>query len=68
MKKLVAFVMAMAITAMAFGQMENIIYPGVEPVQDSQDRTGWIGGAEEYDFKMLEVPVGGEQCSEDVSD
>ena len=50
MKKLVAFVMAMAITAMAFGQMENIIYPGVEPVQDSQDRTGWIGGAEEYDF------------------
>ena len=49
MRKLFTFVMAMVITAMAFGQMENLLYPGVIPVQDSQDdRTGWIGGIDNY--------------------
>ena len=49
MRKLFTFVMAMVITAMAFGQMENLLCPGVIPVQDSQDdRTGWIGGVDDY--------------------
>ncbi len=63
MKKLFAFfVMAMVITTMAFGQMENVLYPVVQPVQDPQDdRTSWIGGMEEYDY-YLELSEGKKIC------
>ena len=53
--------MSMVITAMVFGQMENIIYSGVEPVQDTQDRTGWIGGGEDYDL-LYNVPANWRIC------
>ena len=62
MRKLFTFVMAMVITAMVFGQMENIIYPGVEPVQDPQDdRTGWIGGGEDYSH-LYNMPANWRVC------
>ena len=62
MRKLFTFVMAMVITAMAFGQMENVVYPGVQPVQDPQDdRTSWIGGGETYTH-LYRVPEKARIC------
>ena len=44
--------MAMVIVTMTFGQIVKTLYPVDQPVQDTQDRTGWIGGAEDYNFYM----------------
>ena len=57
MKKLFTFLVAMVIATMAFGQFENRLYPIDQPIPASQeDRTGWIGGGENYDimFRMNE--------------
>ena len=53
MKKLFSLLVAMVITTMAFGQNDNILYPIDQPVQDTQDRTGWIGGTETYDYYFV---------------
>ena len=59
MKKLFTFVVAMAITAMAFGQFENVLSPTDQPIPASQeDRTGWIGGEEDYSH-LFKVNEGG---------
>ena len=57
MKKLFTFVVAVVITTMAFGQFENVLTPTDQPIPAVQeDRTGWIGGMEDYDrlFRMSE--------------
>ena len=62
MKKLFAFVMAMVITTMAFGQIIKSLDPGARPIQDSQDeRTGWIGGSDSYDV-LLKLKEGERFC------
>ena len=48
MKKLFTFLVAMVIATMAFGQID-ILYPAEQLLQnDQEDRTGWIGGLEDY--------------------
>ena len=43
----------MTVTATAFCQDDIILYPVDQPVQDMQDRTGWIGGTEEYNYYFV---------------
>ena len=51
MKKLFTFLMAMVITTMVFGQFTKTYYPLDQPILATQDdRTGWIGGTEDYQY------------------
>ena len=50
MKKLFALLIAMAVASMAYGQIVKELYPLEQPIQDTQDRTGWIGGGDNYDY------------------
>lgn len=53
MKKLFTLLMAMVITTMVFGQNEKQLYRLDQPVQGSQDRTGWIGGQDDYRYYTM---------------
>ena len=51
MKKLFTFLMAMVITTMVFGQfVKSSFYPLPQPIPASQDRTGWVGGDEDFPY------------------
>ena len=61
MKKLFTFLMAMVITSMVFGQFVKTYHPIAQPIQDSQDRTGWVGG--DADFRYFYELVEGEKIA-----
>lgn len=42
--------MALVLTTMVFGQNEKPIYRLDQPVMGNQDRTGWIGGTDDYGY------------------
>ena len=45
--------MAMIVTALVFGQNDNIVYPIDQPEQDSPNRTGWVGGTDSYNYYFI---------------
>ena len=54
MKKLFAFLVAMVVTVVVFGQYDNIVYPIIEqPEEDFQYRTGWVGGTDQYHYYFV---------------
>ena len=53
MRKLFAFVMAMVITAMVYGQYDDLVYPIDQPVDDPQYRTEWVGGTDSYHYYFV---------------